>query len=87
MGNKGFFNNLELWKKEWQGMPEFIQDNQELFQSIIVHFKTKKARDRFRELIKQNITNKTRSIYFPKERNTTIMGKEYVDTEEETNEQ
>lgn len=66
---KGFFNEEKLipWKKEWKGMPEFIQEDLlTSTRSIIIHFETKEDVDKFSELIGQKIMPKTKSIWFPK---------------------
>jgi hypothetical protein len=36
----GFFDEDTVinWKKHWKGMPEFIQDDQTPFQSVVIHF-------------------------------------------------
>jgi hypothetical protein len=51
--------------EEWQGMPEFNQEDKTAFQSVHIHFKTEDDRNTFAELIKQTITQKTRSLWFP----------------------
>jgi hypothetical protein len=51
---------------EWQGMPEFIQPNNEAFRTIIMHFESPKAVNKFAEIINQNITDKTKYLWFPK---------------------
>ncbi len=56
----------EDWKREWQGMPEFVQEDAQPFQSVIVHFETKEDRDNFALLIDQRITYKTKSLWVPK---------------------
>jgi len=53
------------WEKEWEGMPEFIQKDLTSFSSLIVHFRNKKDRENFAQLIKQKITHKTKSIWYP----------------------
>lgn len=63
---RGFFEDAESWKKHWKGMPEFIQEDQKPFQSIIVHFETLEDRKEFARLMEQTITSKTRFIWFPK---------------------
>jgi transcription elongation factor GreA-like protein len=54
------------WKEHWENMPEFIQEDMDSFQSIIVHFETKEDRDEFSKLLQQKITYKTKSLWFPK---------------------
>jgi|688.fasta_scaffold21088_5 hypothetical protein len=63
------FENLDeftSWKDEWRNMPEFVQEDMDSFQSIIVHFETQKDRDDFAKLLEQKLTYKTKSIWFPK---------------------
>jgi hypothetical protein len=50
---------------EWQGMPEFEQEDRRAFRSIIVHFENQNAVEEFARLINQTITNKTKSIWHP----------------------
>ena len=67
------FNNpvKSDWEKEWEDMPEFIQEKNSPFQQIIVSFKTEQNVKEFGILMKQSVTNKTKSIWFPEERNKT----------------
>ena len=53
------------WEKEWQNMPEYIQENNDPFQSVIVHFRNESDRKEFESLIGQKMTYKTKSIWFP----------------------
>jgi hypothetical protein len=52
-------NDNEAWKKEWKGMPEFEQKDLTPKHSIIINFKD------FCKLVKQDLTDKTKSIWFP----------------------
>jgi hypothetical protein len=54
------------WKKQWEGMPEYYQENKKPYQSINVHFKTKEDRDAFAELVGQKITDQTKGMSYPK---------------------
>ena len=49
---------------EWQGMPEFSQEDKTSYQSIHVHFKSPEEVAEFGALIGQSLTDKTRSIWF-----------------------
>ena len=63
------FENLDdyaTWKKDWVGMPEFVQEDLQPFQKIIVSFETKEDVENFAKLVGQKITYKTQSIWFPK---------------------
>jgi hypothetical protein len=57
---------------EWVGMPEFDLSNaQEPHQSIKIHFKCEDDVKAFAKLIGQNITDKTKYLWFPKREVTT----------------
>lgn len=49
---------------EWEGMPEFERSPLS-FRSLHIHFDTQEAVDEFAELIGQEITAKTKSIWHP----------------------
>lgn len=77
----GFFGDGNQFKpqyKEWVGMPEYYHEDKEPFQSVIVHFDNIEDRKAFAVLIKQTITNKTKSLWFPKAVITTYMDKQYI---------
>jgi hypothetical protein len=57
--------DIENYQENWKDMPEFIQDDQTPFQSVIVHFKDKNDVERFAKLINQKITDKTKYLWFP----------------------
>lgn len=50
---------------EWQGMPEFSQEDQLAFRTIKVHFRDQSDVDAFAELISQAVTPKARYLWFP----------------------
>lgn len=62
---------------EWEGMPEFTQDNKESFRSVIVHFNTPEDIKEFFSLIGQNDTGKTKSIWFPPQEKMDTEAKRY----------
>lgn len=53
------------WEKEWEGMPEFVQEKQEPFATINVRFETENDLKDFSEKIEQKLTPKTKSIWHP----------------------
>lgn len=59
---------------EWEGMPEFQQDDAESFRRVIVHFENNEAVADFFKLIKQSHTDKTRSIWHPEKPNDVTIG-------------
>ncbi len=51
----------------WQGMPEFDQEADKPFRTLIVHFNTPEDVQEFIALVGQEITEKTRYIFYPKQ--------------------
>jgi len=64
--------------QEWQGMPEF-SDRGEAVKSLIVHFKTEEDIKRFSELVEQEITEKTKYIWFPERKRQNYKDEVYID--------
>jgi hypothetical protein len=54
------------WEEHWKGMPEFVQKDKPPFKSIFLHFRNKEDYVAFAKLIEQNLTDKTKSIWYPK---------------------
>lgn len=79
---KDIFGVQEIWEKEWQGMPEFVQKDLTPFKSIYVHFKRKEDIDRFSKLVNQKITIDTKFIWYPKVKPTKLREKIYVDNKQ-----
>jgi len=52
--------------EEWKDMPEFVQEKQEPYQTIIVRFRSKEDVEDFAQLINQPLTPKSKSIWHPK---------------------
>lgn len=85
---KGFFeeNKIDkikktynLYEEAWQDMPEFIQEEQKMIKSIIVHFEKKEDIEKFSELTGIKITYSTKYIYFPKKKKKKLIDKCYID--------
>ena len=51
---------------EWVGMPEFVQEEQNAYQKIIIRFDCKEDVEEFSRLIGQNVTPQTKSLWHPK---------------------
>lgn len=62
---------------EWDGMPEYNTDDIGAQRQIIISFKNDQAVRDFAELLKQTITDKTKSLWFPEEKNAKQFDKEY----------
>jgi hypothetical protein len=65
--------------EEWEGMPEFEQEDKTAIQSIHVNFKSREDVNRFAELIGQKLTEKTRSIWYPLAEIERYADKRYSD--------
>ena len=50
---------------DWDDMPEFVQEENEAFAKITVRLRSQEDLDKFIELMDQNITPKTKSIWYP----------------------
>ena len=63
---------------EWQGMPEFEQEDLSAFKSLTINFATQADVDAFSRLVEQAITDKTRSIWYPKAEIESYADKQYT---------
>lgn len=61
----------------WQGMPEFEQKDLMPWQSIKIHFRNAFDRQEFSSMIGQNITDLTKSVWFPQAEIGHIADKRY----------
>lgn len=84
------FTNAEidqLWaaetdaNAEWEGMPEYDQQDEMAYRTIKVHFRDQKAVDAFAKLVKQPLTPKTKYIWHPREQPVVAADKAYVAAE------
>jgi hypothetical protein len=73
------FESREWWFEEWQGMPEFIQEDLTSFRSIKVHFRNRDDVNKFAELIGQAITPKQKALWFPEYKIRRYGNKRYID--------
>lgn len=64
--------------KEWEGMPHYDQEDNTPDRSITVHFRDRQNVQTFAELINIPISDKARSIYFPREERQDLTGVHYV---------
>ena len=62
---------------EWEDMPEYAQENLMAHKTVYVHFKTEKNYTDFVEFIGQPMTEKTKSIWYPEEKNMDTEAKRY----------
>lgn len=65
MSQYSLFSKGESWEEQWQGMPEFKQENIEPYRTLYVHFETRDDLIAFLKIIKQEVTPETKSIWYP----------------------
>jgi hypothetical protein len=73
------FEDKKWWAGEWEGMPEYDQDDLTSFRKVIVHFRNREDVDRFAELIGQKITPNQLSLWFPELKKVSHTDKAYID--------
>jgi len=61
------------YEKEWEGMPEFEQENAGPIKTIKVHFATQDDIKAFAEYVEQPITDKTIYIWYPKKDRMNLL--------------
>jgi hypothetical protein len=77
-----FGDEVSSWYELWQGMPEFVQEDQTSVKSIIVHFATMADYRQFADLIGQRLLPNTRSIWHPEAEIGSRLDKRYVDQDQ-----
>jgi len=82
LGLKNFFLNYsdkEVSSKhdDWSDMPEYDQPDAFGFHKMTIHFVDQEALEQFSRIIKQKITTKTRSIWFPEVKRENLKAKSY----------
>jgi hypothetical protein len=70
------------WEEEWVEMPEYDNEWMKPYKSINLKFRTKEDYDKFAELLGQNLTDKTKSAWFPKAERGTTKDMRYTDSNE-----
>ncbi len=63
---------------EWEGMPEYANEDKTAFRSIIVHFKCQEHVDEFEALVNHSFTDKTKMMWFPEIEIETTADKVYT---------
>lgn len=77
-----FETDDESAEKEWFDMPEFIQEEQAPYAYIIVKIDSQKNLEKFAKLMEQDISQKTKSIWYPKLVKNVIFNQRYVGKDE-----
>lgn len=75
---KMFGIELDDPSKEWDGMPEYDNEDQRSARQIVVHFKNNDDVDEFARRIGQSLTEKTKSIWYPEVQPSQLKDKRYA---------
>jgi hypothetical protein len=72
---------FDMEEDEWQGMPEFVQEDLSPHRVIYVRFRNAEDVAKFEELMGQRITEKQKTIWFPYAEPRLRAHLRYVDEE------
>lgn len=56
----------QFFKKYWKGMPTFDQNDNPPWRQLYLNFRNKEDYEKFAKLVEQELTDKTKSIWYPK---------------------
>lgn len=70
-------NTVSDFSSEWEGMPEYSSEDLSAYRTIRVHFNTDEDVEAFAKKVGQDITEKTKFIYFPEETSFDAESKRY----------
>jgi hypothetical protein len=70
---------LDLFQKEWVGMPEFVMNPEVPIKTIKVSFKTQADMEKFAQLLGQNIHPNIENYWFPKLNRNAFSEQVYED--------
>ena len=73
----GLFDVEPDWREHWRGMPSFEVDDQTAYQSLVVHFRNPKDREDFARLLRRNLSDRTKSVWWPREEIDRITDKRF----------
>jgi len=56
----------QFFRKYWKGMPTFDQNDNPPYKQIYLNFRNEEDYKEFAKLVNQNLSDKTKSIWYPK---------------------
>jgi hypothetical protein len=74
-----FETSNELWEDHWVDMPEFMQEDLSPFKEINIKLRNREDMELFMEIVGQEFTMKTKSIWFPKLEIKKVAHLRYID--------
>lgn len=69
------------WEKHWLGMPEFDQKDNPPHRKLIINFRNEEDFVEFSKLLDQTLSEKTKSIWFPKLEKDANSLKRWIEVE------
>lgn len=69
------------WTEHYVGMPEFDQKDNPPHRKIFLNFRNEEDYQKFAKLVEQNLTDKTKSIWYPKLEIDDNMLKRWIEDE------
>lgn len=69
---------------EWGGMPEFVSEDERPARTLFVHFTDERHVKKFSTLLKQEITDRTKFVWYPAQRKKVFKDKSYAADDEES---
>jgi len=54
-----------FWEREWQGLPEFLQNDKRPRRTLLMHFRNEEDVQLFAKLVGQKITPRTKFVWYP----------------------
>lgn len=75
-------HNYQNWREHWTGMPTFDSKNIQAEKRLIVNFRSEEDFLKFAEVVGQNLTTKTKSVWWPAREKDSNAIKRWLDESE-----
>ena len=75
-------HNYQNWREHWVGMPAFDSKNIQAEKKLIINFRNEEDFLAFAEVLKQNLTTKTKSVWWPAREKDMNSIKRWLDDSE-----
>lgn len=77
---EALFDAPPSWQEHWQGMPEFVQEQQREYAKIVFRFRNEADLAEFAKLIGQKLNRNSQATWYPELRRGELQGRtKYVD--------
>ena len=75
------FEMKEWWEDDWEGMPEYKQNDNMPWKTVYIHFACREDMEAFSKLVRQKIAFTTPFIWYPKVERFKAKNYRYIDDE------